>query len=197
MSSRGSAPRSTLTFASLPAAANGALEVADAVHRRAVDVHDEIAAREVGPVGGAVRLDAQDQHAVLVGESDGAAHARGHCRRSHGDAQARCQALIRLEERQPGRNVLGERGPGVGRERGHQPLGSIAVRRQRLLDELQPALREGHRDAATVLGIAATRDDPGVLEPSEPYAHRPRGAPDTGDELALVERVAVCSLERG
>ncbi len=45
------------------------------------------------------------------------------------DAEARCQALIGLEERQPGRNVLGERGPRIGRERGDQAFGPIAVGR--------------------------------------------------------------------
>ena len=122
---------------------------------------------------------------------------RGHCRGRHGDAEARCQTLVQLEERQ----AMSERARRARSwrraKRGHQPLGSIAVRWQRLLDELQPSLVEGHRDATTVLGVAATRDDPGVLEPPSRTLIVPRGAPDTGDELALVERVVVGWLERG
>ena len=37
----------------------------------------QVAAREAGRVGGAVALDADDEHALAVGQADRAAHALG------------------------------------------------------------------------------------------------------------------------
>ena len=105
------------------------------------DLHHEIAAGEIGLVGRTAGLHAHDQDPGLLGEADGAAHPARHGRRRDGDSQARRQAPVGLEERQPGRHVLGQRAPWLAEQRRDQALGPLAIRGQCRPDELAARAR--------------------------------------------------------
>ena len=133
---------------------------------------------------------------MALGQADRAAHALRDRRRRDGDAEARGDPVVGLEEPEPAAQALGELGPLVVGQAGGEAGRRLVVGGAGRLDALAAAVGEGDDRAAAVVGVALARDVAGALEPRETDAQRPARAPDVRHEVALGEVVVLGAEER-